>query len=121
DSIGGPGTWSYAHPDAVTDEISANVPGYERFRSDFGMWGKARAADTPTRFDTQPVSAPAADSSSSGDLLLTTGRTLYTSLEGAALHLPDADKLHREEFVEVHPADVSALRLRDEEEVTLVT
>src|SRR5207248_668602 len=47
--------------------------------------------------------------------------TLYTSLEGAAIHAPDADKLHREEFVEIHPSDAAALRLDDEQEVTLAT
>ena len=57
----------------------------------------------------------------SGSLLLTTGRTLFTSLEGAAMHASDADKLHREEFVELHPADAAALRIDDESDVTLVT
>ncbi len=119
-AIGGADTWTYAHPDAVTDEIAAIVPGYERFRADFAMWGKARAAGTASRAERQPVAAAAAQAQGD-DLLLTTGRTLYTSLEGAELHAPDADKLHREEFVELHPADAAAMRIRDEEEVTLVT
>ncbi len=119
-AIGGADTWAYAHPDAVTDEIAANVAGYERFRADFSAWGKARAAGLPTRAERQPVAAAPAPHSS-GELLLTTGRTLYTSLEGAALHLPDADKLHREECVELHPADAAALHVRDGDEVTLVT
>jgi anaerobic selenocysteine-containing dehydrogenase len=41
-------------------------------------------------------------------LLLTTSRTLYTSLEGATIRSEEADKLHREEFVEINPADASA-------------
>jgi predicted molibdopterin-dependent oxidoreductase YjgC len=84
------------------------------------MWGKARAAGTASRAERQPVAAAAAQAQGD-ELLLTTGRTLYTSLEGAELHAPDADKLHREEFVELHPADAAAMRIRDEEEVTLVT
>ncbi|MBF6599008.1 MAG: molybdopterin-dependent oxidoreductase [Dehalococcoidia bacterium] len=119
-AIGGADTWSYAHPDAVTDEIAASVPGYERFGAGFGAWGKARAAVTPSRFERQPVSAASA-APAAGELLLTTGRTLYTSLEGAAIHAPDADKLHREEFVELHPADAAAMRIADEDEVMLVS
>jgi predicted molibdopterin-dependent oxidoreductase YjgC len=58
---------------------------------------------------------------SDGTLLLTTGRTLYTSLEGALTHDADADKLHREEFVEIHPSDATTLRINDEDELTLAT
>jgi formate dehydrogenase major subunit len=49
-----------------------------------------------------------------------TGRSLYTSLEGAALRSPEADKLHREESVEINPADAAALNVRQGEEVVLV-
>ena len=51
--------------------------------------------------------------------LLTTGRGLYTSYEGAAVHSPEADRLHREEFVEVNPADAKELGVSDGAEVTL--
>ncbi len=118
--IGGAGTWSYAHPDAVTDEIAANVPGYERFTVQSGYWGNARVFELPSKFEQQPVAAATAQAANGG-LVLTTGRTLFTSLEGAAIHSPDADKLHREEFVELHPADAAALRIEDESEVMLVT
>ena len=118
--IAGTDTWTYAHPDAVTDEIAANVRGYERFGANSGFWGKARAFDLPTKFERQAVAAATAPAANGG-LLLATGRTLFTSLEGAAIHSPDADKLHREEFVELHPADAAALRITDESEVTLVT
>lgn len=120
-AIGGEDTWAYTHPDAVTDEIAATVAGYERFRADFRFWGKARAAGTPTRAERQPFADAARAPGRDGALLLTTGRALYTSVEGAALHQPDADKLHREEFVELHPADAAALRVSDGDEVTLVT
>ena len=118
--IAGAGAWTYPHPDAVTDEIAAQVAGYERFTSSFAHWGKAHGSGTPTRAQTQELDAtPAA--ASSGQLLLTTDRTLYTSLEGASIHASDADKLHREEFVEIHPSDAAALRIEDEQEVTLAT
>ncbi len=120
-AIGDLGTWSYAHPDAVTDEIAASLPGYERFRSDFMFWGKARASGTPTRAQRQEVDVPAARQHGGGELLLTTGRTLFTSLEGALIHDANADKLHREEFVEIHTADAAGLRITDGEEVTLTS
>ncbi len=118
--IAGPDTWGYAHPDAVTDEIAATVPGYERFTSSFGLWGKAQAAGKTTKAAEQTLDA-AASLAPSGHLLLTTSRTLYTSLEGASVHASDADKLHREEFAEIHPSDASNLRLEDEQEITLAT
>jgi predicted molibdopterin-dependent oxidoreductase YjgC len=119
-ALAGADTWTYAHPDAVTDEIASTVPAYERFRADFRLWGKARATAQPSSAERQDVPSfvPAP---SAGDFVLTTGRTLFTSLEGAAIGSPDADKLHREEFVEVHPTDAAALRIADGDEVTLRT
>jgi len=112
------GAWTYAHPDAVTDEIAARVPGYEPYTASFNRWGKTRASGAVTKSERQPVSdvtvaAPA------GSLVLITTRTLFTSADGAAIHAEDADKLHREEFAEVHPADAAALRISDGDPVTL--
>jgi len=117
---------AYDHPDAVTDEIAATVPGYEPFTSKFDRWGKVRATSPVGVPPAAPNSAAITSAAASpppapGHLLLTTGRTLYTSLEGAALHSPDADKLHREEFVELHPADIASLRIEEGTEVTLAT
>jgi predicted molibdopterin-dependent oxidoreductase YjgC len=47
--------------------------------------------------------------SDDGRLLLTTARTLYTSLEGASIRSQEADKLHREEFLEINPEDAARL------------
>jgi anaerobic selenocysteine-containing dehydrogenase len=47
--------------------------------------------------------------SANGSLYLMTARTLFTSLEGASMRSPEADKLHREEFVELNPVDASAM------------
>jgi formate dehydrogenase major subunit len=120
-AIGGADTWAYDHPDDVTDEIAATVPGYEPFSSQFERWGKTRVTGAVTKSEQHPVGAQAAAPSTTGDLLLTTGRTLYTSLEGASVRSPDADKLHREEYVELHPADAAAMRIDDGAAVTLVT
>ncbi|HXH82690.1 MAG TPA: molybdopterin dinucleotide binding domain-containing protein, partial [Candidatus Tectomicrobia bacterium] len=116
----GSDVWTYAHPDAVTDEIAERVRGYERYRASHTLWGKSRVFDLPSTFERQTVT-PVAEAVASGQLLLTTGRTLFTSLEGAAIRSADADKLHREEFVEIHPRDAADLRVADEQEVTLVS
>jgi predicted molibdopterin-dependent oxidoreductase YjgC len=127
--------WSYVHPDAVTDDMAKTVEAYERFTSSYQLWGKARvAADVAQPTSAVAAGVPQAPSPSpadvaqpppavvpAGQLLLTTGRTLYTSLEGASIHGPDADKLHREEYVEIHPNDAANLRISDDDEVTLVT
>lgn len=118
-AIGGADTFAYAHPDDVTNEIAATVAGYERFAASFPHFGKARVTGDVSRAETQPVAA--APEAAAGTMLLTTGRSLYTSLEGAAVHSPEADKLHREEFVEIHPADAAALRISDGDEVRLAT
>jgi len=54
-----------------------------------------------------------------GDVALLTGRTLFTSLEGAAIHSPEADKLHREEAVFVNQYDANELGIAAGEEVVL--
>ncbi len=115
-----PDAFAYDHPDAVTDEIAARVAGYEPFTSKFERWSKARVAEAATKSETQTVGTqPAAPAD--GQLLLTTSRTLYTSTDGAAVHAADADKLHREEFVEMHPADAGALQVLDGNDVVLMT
>jgi predicted molibdopterin-dependent oxidoreductase YjgC len=127
-AIGAADTWSYLHPDDVTNEIAKTVAGYERFIAPgpWGQWGKHRVTASPD--SVQPASSasetrnvPQPPPAASGTVLLTTGRTLYTSLEGALIHDADADKLHREEFVEIHPTDAATLRINDEDELTLVT
>src|SRR4029453_2384483 len=50
---------------------------------------------------------------------LTAPRSLYTSYEGAAIHSPDADRLHREEHVALSPADASSLAISEGEEVVI--
>ncbi|MEX2227669.1 MAG: molybdopterin-dependent oxidoreductase [Dehalococcoidia bacterium] len=118
-AIGDAGAWSYAHPDAVTDEIAERVSGYEAFRSGFNRWSKARASGAASKAERQAV-ADTTVATAGGHVLMVT-RTLYTSLEGAAIHSADADKLHREEFVEIHPADAAALGIGDEDAITLST
>jgi len=109
-------------PEALMQEIAALVPAYAGARYDRLQSGKTRALppETPSRAVFQDVSA-AGEAPAEGRLTLITGRSLYTSLEGAALRSPEADKLHREELVEINPADAAALSVRQGEEVVLVS
>jgi predicted molibdopterin-dependent oxidoreductase YjgC len=100
-------------PDAasVMAEASGKVAAYAAARHDRLESGKTRAlGPSATTFRAQTVRVPPAFAPN-GRLLLTTARTLYTSLEGASIRSPEADKLHREEFIEVNPLDAAALGL----------
>jgi predicted molibdopterin-dependent oxidoreductase YjgC len=108
-------------PEAVMLEIASLVPAYAEARYDRLQSGKTRALppEAPGRLAFQEVDA-AGGAAAEGLLTLITGRSLYTSLEGAAIRSPEADKLHREESVEINPADAAALNVRQGEEVVLV-
>ena len=114
--------FGYQEAGDVTDEIARKVPGYRRFRAyGFFGWGKERAVgrQLPKEVALQPVAAVALPSTRNGDVALLTGRTLYTSLEGAALHSPEADKLHREQGVLVNQYDATELGIAMDDEVVL--
>ncbi|TMB70149.1 MAG: hypothetical protein E6J43_02445 [Chloroflexi bacterium] len=71
----------------------------------------------PTKVERQAVLAKALEN---GDgFRLTATRSLYMSYEGAAIHSPDADKLHREEHVALNPADASSLAIAEGEQVVI--
>jgi predicted molibdopterin-dependent oxidoreductase YjgC len=56
----------------------------------------------------------------SGDgLALIASRDLYTDRESAAAHLPDADRMHRGESLELHPDDASARSIADGDSVQI--
>jgi predicted molibdopterin-dependent oxidoreductase YjgC len=119
--LGSSARFSYADAAAVTDEIASKVPGYAPFRAyGFFGWGKARAVTDvlPERIALQPVSLPPTVAPT-GDVALLTGRTLYTSLEAAAIRSPEADKLHREEGVFINQYDAHDLSIAMGEQVVL--
>lgn len=118
-ALGGAG---FAYPDAaaVMGEIATRVPQYAQFRyGTWHLWGKGRAIDQPSKAERQPITptepAPAADG-----FALVTSRSLFTSYEAALVCAAEADKLHREECVELHPNDAVRLRIEDGSEVVLV-
>ena len=110
---------NYGSPSEIMDEIAQLVPLYSQATYREIESGAQQPLDGlgPKKAEIQSVAtiaAPAYDG-----FTLTTGRSLYTSYEGAALHSPEADKLHREEFVEIHPADAKELGIAEGDEVTL--
>lgn len=115
---------NYASPSEIMDEIAQLVPLYSRstyLEMESGaqqpLDADARSGLGPQKAELQAVSTAAAPSQDG--FLLTTGRSLYTSYDGAAIHATDADKLHREEFVEIHPSDAGELGIAEGDEVTL--
>jgi NADH-quinone oxidoreductase subunit G len=103
----------YASPgesaEAVMATAAADVAGYVGATHSALASGRTRALPaSPSKAELKPVVAPTMPSGS-GRLLLTTSRTLYTSLEGATIRSEEADKLHREEFLEINPEDAAAL------------
>jgi predicted molibdopterin-dependent oxidoreductase YjgC len=113
--------WHYDSPARVIEELAALVPlyrhaGYAELES-----GVQQAFEgyEPQAARLQPVPVEAA--AAGEGLVLTTGRTLYTSREGATIHSPETDKLHREEFAEINPADAVSLGVADGQEVALVS
>ena len=110
--LGGGESFSYEEASEITEEITKSVPGYDRFHfHGYLGWGKGRAVEDGLSgtIALQPVGEPASTPPSNGDVALLTGRTLFTSLEAASIHSPEADKLHREDAVLVNQYDAVEL------------
>jgi predicted molibdopterin-dependent oxidoreductase YjgC len=114
----------HASAEQVMDEIAQTVPAYRDSR-----YSQLVLGNRP-EFLNGAVPAQAAAMQDAGELSgaeqgeilsLLTGRTLYTSLEASSLHKKDADKLHREEFAELSPADAERLGVHDGQLVTLAS
>ncbi len=105
-------------PAAVTAAIAAEVPGYPTIEQIAANPGHTRVvSESGLTARTQPVApAPARGEGVS----VITGRSLYTSWEGASTRSEEADKLHREESVWVNPQDAEAAGIRTGDTVELV-
>ena len=115
-------SFNYAEASDITEEITSKVPGYEQFHF-YGYlgWGKGRAVGeaAPETISLQPVSVSPTTPPENGDVALLTGRTLFTNLEAAAIHSPDADKLHREDGVLINQYDAVELGISAGDQVVL--
>jgi predicted molibdopterin-dependent oxidoreductase YjgC len=110
---------NYASPSEIMDEVAQVVPLYGNATYVEMESGEQQPVDGlgPRKAELQAV--PTIAGPGGEGLLLTTGRSLYTSYDGTAVHSPEADKLHREEFVEMNPADALELGIAEGQEVTL--
>ena len=115
-------SFPYEGPKQVMEEIATILPHYARARYGLLAAGRGRQvlpeAGQEAAAAVQEVPRPA--SGGEGFALLTS-RTLYTSLEAAAIHHREADKLHREEFAEVNVEDAAELGIQDGDQVVLST
>ena len=115
-------SFSYAEASDITEEITSKSPGYALFHF-YGYlgWGKGRAVGetAPETIALQPVSVSPSPAAENGDVALLTGRTLFTNLEAASIHSPEADKLHREDGVLVNQYDAVELGISTGDQVVL--
>ena len=111
---------TFETPSDVMAEIAERVPNYVAYPAVAAQPGGARALPAEQRLTAtaQPVAAPAA--APADGLALVIGRSLFTSWEGASIRSADADKLHREEALVVHPRDAEAAGVRSGDEVAVV-
>ncbi len=111
---------NYQSAAEVMDEISQVVPLYANatYREmDPGAQQKIDGLGPRQAVRQQvPATAPPADGAK---FVLRATRSLYTSYEAAAVHDPDADRLHREDSVKINPVDAAALGIRDGDMVVL--
>ncbi|MDA1061906.1 MAG: molybdopterin-dependent oxidoreductase [Chloroflexi bacterium] len=107
---------SYDSTGAVTDAVASRVAGYPTAAALATAPGDTRVAGEATRAARQAVTSTAP---SDGTAVIT-GRSLFTSWEGASLNYEEADKLHREQAAWLNPRDAEAAGVRDGDEVELV-
>ena len=116
-------------PAAVMAEIRATVPGYEGADLTAFVRGTRQPPEgaqphAPQDTDgahtggfVEPLPPPRRGGD--GALVLMTARDLYTDREAAAIHLDDADRLHRTEHVQIHPRDAAARGIADGDPVSV--
>ena len=110
---------TYPNVGEITDEIAEVVPqhaGATWRELDSGTQQQLNGAGPKFA---KRVAVQANAISRHGSFVRTTGRGLYLSYEGAAVHSPEADKLHRDDSVKMHPDDAAALGIAAGDEVVL--
>lgn len=102
----------------ITEEMAHVVPLFRNAAGDAFEPGQQQVIDGlgPRTTARQPVAVPPAPG---GSPLLVATRTLFTSYEAAAIHSPDADRLHREEAIRINPADAAAHGLTEGDTVLI--
>ena len=96
--------------------MAERADGYTRYEDLLPSRTRALGEMPSGRVQYQPVGAP---EGGADGLRLITGRSLYTSWEGASIHSEDADKLHREESALINPRDAEPLGIRMGDDLVL--
>jgi len=109
---------AYRSPAEVMEEISQLSPLYRGARYP-ELENGAQQGFSSLPLLSPSLSLPSLPQNPKDGYLLMAGRGLFTSYEAAALGLDDADRLHREEFAELHPADAAALGIGPGDEVVI--
>jgi predicted molibdopterin-dependent oxidoreductase YjgC len=120
--------FDFAGPSDVMDEIAGLLPLYAGAEyAALVLGGRSDSLNgavprVPSLSQSQ-ITAESSDSDASmvgADYTLVTGRSLYTSYEAASLHKPDADKLHREDKLEINDLDAERLGIQFGDRIRLV-
>ena len=115
DGLGG--LFAYDGAADVMAEIAEQVPGYHSYREIAS--GRTRALSADDRAASCRFQAVEAGPPSAEGLTVITGRSLYTSWEGASARTEDADQLDREQSVLINPRDAEAAGVRMDDQVVL--
>ncbi|MGI8554036.1 MAG: molybdopterin-dependent oxidoreductase [Dehalococcoidia bacterium] len=118
-------SFAFSGPADVMDEIATLLPLYAHAHyADLVLGDRAETLNgaVPAKVSLQSAGAgPEGQPAQAGSFSLLSGRTLYTSLEAASLHKQDADKLHREDKVEISLTDADRLGIHEGDSVQLTT
>ena len=95
----------------IMDVIASEISGYVSYEDLAKNPGRVRALENvPSRSDKISMNLELA--MHTGGLAILTGKSLYTSWNGASIKATDADKLGRELFMLVHPEDAEPLGIK---------
>ncbi|MDA1241223.1 MAG: molybdopterin-dependent oxidoreductase [Chloroflexi bacterium] len=108
---------TYTSAADVARDVAAQVQGYPTYEAIAAAPGNTRVVTEAGLFaKSQPVAAAAARPDGTAVI---TGRSLFTSWEGASTRSEEADKMHREEAAWVNPRDAEAAGIRAGDTVEL--
>ena len=117
------GVFRYESPAEVMAEAAERIPGYVPYNALTSARTRAIEDGTTSSVNRPGTAyqsvAPAAAAGEGEGLAVLTGRSLFTSWEGASMRSEQADQLQREESAVINPRDAEAAGIRDGDEVVL--
>jgi predicted molibdopterin-dependent oxidoreductase YjgC len=125
--LSGAAAFPFAGPSDVMDEIARLLPLYADANYTSLVLGdrsnilNGSVPETPSLLESAAQEGGNKTPTGGADLMLLTGRSLYTSYEAASLHKPDADKQFREDKIEISALDADRLGLQLGDRIRLVS